>query len=203
MLHYIEVYKFNNFGWVSEREARRFYNPHTVGVYAHYYGFRCPRQDQWPWELQDTFYVGKAGGNIREWRFDDKNGTGMRGQYKSAVYDRFQAHQKMYSKRDPNSIDLLEEKYQDFHRMRGELPENFEVWYNLIAPDPNWPKGVLQNFRAEVALIEAEVICAYKDKWGEAPRLNRDHRSDLTNHIPTSISQSHVSDLGDVTSFFV
>jgi hypothetical protein len=180
---------FKNKGWFDWDTAVSAFNKYPVGQYAFLLAPNKPDDTSCPWDHESTVYIGMAGGNCCEFRFDDKSGkrNGRGGQIKTSLLDRLLAHGTSMNKITEEMVRKLDPNYQDYYYARQKNP-HYKLWIHLFAPNANESSELTSKMRPDVSLIEAESIFLYKARWGNAPMMNRAHRWDLTTRKPDSLS---------------
>lgn len=173
-LNIYQAHGAQNLGWFSKEQIYGFANNLHAVVYSFAFLEKCPNQDVFPHELEETFYVGQTGNKEGDHLFyDQKNrknmGTHMAPKYStltSTVKNRLKTHfiewQKSHD-RQSNTYALFHETYTP------TLRPNYQPFVNILIPPRNLPDKAIKSW---LLMVENTVIHSYIMNWNKEVLCN-------------------------------
>jgi len=184
-------------GWMNFTDVENLSRGIITGVYSIAICAYIPSDNYEPWNVKDTSYIGKTGGNKNECRIDDKNGDRIEATlYKeTTVHNRLKAHDyeiRRYASGNIPSADSV-----NFSKTYLTLAERLKetkgaCWYHIYYLNPTINKKYHKSCTDILLCCESEMISSYKSRWKSIPVGNLAHNPEKDHRVKDS--QSHRTD---------
>jgi hypothetical protein len=193
-LNIYQAHGAENLGWFSKEQIYGFANNLHAAVYSFAFLEKCPEQNVFPHELENTFYVGQTGNKQGDHLFyDQKNrrdmGTYMAPRYgivTSVVKMRMKAHFKEFQKEYSGQADT----YSLFHEsFTPSLRPNYQPFVNILIPPSNLPDVAVKSW---LLMVENTVIHSYIMNWNKEVLCNLANKT-LKRTVKGSISEQNLN----------
>ena len=149
-------------GWFVWSDALRTSKHINYAVYALAFCENMPSNKLLPCQVEDTIYVGLAGGKL----FDKKHRTATGGSVETYLTKRFLAHNSQLN----DAKKVKEEKYKAFHEVHTPtLNKHKQLFYSISIPPNDMKKDLVRSF---LHLCEDEYIFLYGKNFGGPPVMN-------------------------------
>ena len=165
-------------GWFTWNDALRTSKHIDYAIYALAFSKDMPRHKMLPCQVEETIYVGLAGGKL----FDKKNRTATGGSVQTYLTKRLISHNVQLR----NANKVKEEKYKIFHETHTPIlnPEK-QLFYSISIPNKNMNPIGMRSF---LHLCEQEYIWNYYKNFYNPPLMNLENQYSLEKRKPNSIS---------------
>lgn len=149
------------------------------------YAFTCPLDEKpsnklFPFELKDTVYIGRSGHSYDDFFFDRKTYDEDTRKTKFTKYTR--VHRRLKDHRhnllNKNQVKHRETSYKIFYENYGWGQDIVDkVYVSVIVP-----RKPIPDFRVKVwtLMMENFMIDQYAENFGNVPKMNIDHRLDMS-----------------------
>jgi len=166
-------------GWFTWNHALAVSKHTDYAIYALAFCKDMPSQKMLPCQVEETIYVGIAGGKC----FDKKNKTATGGSVQTYLTKRFIAHNVQLN--DFNKVK--EEKYKIFHETHvPTLNRHKQLFYSVSIPNKKMNPSMIRSF---LALCESEYIWTYCKNFNNVPLMNLSHEHKPEKRKLNSVSE--------------
>ena len=173
--------------WIPIEEIYKFTQNFTSVVYAFASCDNKPKKTDWPFMLEEVFYIGMTGGMKQNHVYDLKNRKKNKGRAETIVHKRMKDH---HSKKDGKIK-------HDWTQNQIKLGK--KIFFCFISPPENLKKEYSRNW---LSMVESENILNYQQIYGNIPSLNFAERYDNHKVSIDSVSQKYISSLKTLDNFF-
>jgi hypothetical protein len=178
-------------GWFTWNDALTLSKHVDYAIYALAFSKDMPNEKLLPCQVEDTIYVGMAGGKL----FDKKNRTATGGSVQTYLTKRLLSHNVQLN----DARKVKEEKYKIFHETYAPTlnPEK-QLFYSVSIPNKSMNITMTRSF---LALCESEYIWNYCKNFNRVPLMNLSHEHKPEKRQPNSIS-GRVMNSPNLVGFF-
>lgn len=166
-------------GWFVWGDALRISKHIDYAVYALAFCENMPSNKLLPCQVEDTIYVGLAGGKL----FDKKHRTATGGSVETYLTKRLLTHNSQLN----DLKKVREQKYKIFHETHApELNRHKQLFYSISIPPEGMKKNMIRSF---LHLCEKEYIFMYCKNFDGSPIMNIEQRLEEENRKQGSVSK--------------
>ena len=127
-------------------------------AYAFTVADSMPKNDVFPYEIEDVFYIGQSGGHGDDVTIDCKMKNGRKPKCFTTFHKRMKAHRRMNGK----ITEFISEQFF----LKGQI-------YIFVAQ----PKNEIKFVKAWLLKVESDMIYEYSSLYNMIPYLNQAHKS--------------------------
>lgn len=179
-MYYFSRYGGNHMGWFTWNDALRVSKHVEYAIYSIAFSEDMPNKFLLPFDVEDTIYVGIAGGKY----FDKKNRTATGGSLQTYLTKRLLSHNVQLN----DLKKVKEKKYKIFHETHTpSLNPHKQLFYGLSILDFN-KRTNNKLVRCAMKSIEDEFCLLYGENFEEPPLMNLEHKTNSRKRNPNSTS---------------
>jgi hypothetical protein len=180
--------------WTTRDNVYNYTNSIPAAVYAYAWCKEQPSNKTLPYELEETFYTGMAGGMEDDYIADKKNIDSDKMSLQTLVHQRLKKHNSYFSNPLAN-FHGEERKYNLYHETYNPFTTVDKTLYIcLLVPKPHIKK---EEIRSYISLVESEIMVQYSIRFGHGvPLLNlAEYWNNDSRKVKDSHSQQHIQSL--------
>ena len=184
-----------NLFWTTKKDVYNYTRNLTSVVYSFCWRDSMPTKYQWPFMLEETFYVGLAGGQKEKYIADRKE-SHRQPCLTTRPHQRMKKHLPKFDNPNGNFGDE-KRKYELYHSLfTKEITKDKTFYIALLTPKEHVPSIGMRNL---LSLVESEQMYQYQKMFGYLPYLNLAEADNSSDSLKkdNSISQKYVKTVSE------